>query len=119
MSANETTTARHRASAEDLDRAAQTSRLLSDATRLGILIALLPSQELAVGELASALDRPAPAISQHLAKLRGGALVRSSRVGASIRYRLADEHVVGLVENLLHHTEHLRYAHPPHHRDRA
>ncbi|MFT4215340.1 MAG: metalloregulator ArsR/SmtB family transcription factor [Microbacterium sp.] len=105
-----------RASAADIEQAAQTSRLLAEPTRLGILLALLHERDLAVGELAARVDRPIAAVSQHLAKLKSGGLVRSTRDGASIRYRLGDEHVIGLVENLLHHTEHLRYAVPPHHR---
>ncbi|MFT4229930.1 MAG: metalloregulator ArsR/SmtB family transcription factor [Microbacterium sp.] len=109
-------TPEHRASAADIEHAARTSHLLADPTRLGILLALLYDHELAVGELAERLDRPIPAVSQHLAKLRSGGLVRSTRDGASIRYRLGDEHVTGLVQNLLHHTEHARYAQPPHHR---
>lgn len=106
----------HRPTADDLAQSAQTSHLLADATRLGILVALLEEHELSVGELADRVNRPITAVSQHLAKLRGGELVRASRDGASIRYRLGGEHVTGLVQNLLHHTEHLRYPIPPHHR---
>lgn len=102
--------------AAELDHAASVLQLLSDRTRLAIISLLVPDIELSVGEIATRLERPVPAISQHLAKLRTGKLVLSRRDGTSIRYRLCGEHVSSLVENLLQHTEHELFAEPPHHR---
>ncbi len=101
--------------AAELDHAAAVLQLLSDRTRLGIISILLPGQELSVGEIAQRLERPVPAISQHLAKLKTGRLVLARREGTSIMYRLCGEHVSLLVENLLQHTEHELFAEPPHH----
>lgn len=102
--------------AAELDHAAAVLQLLSDRTRLGIIAILLPGDELSVGEIAQRLERPVPAVSQHLAKLKSGRLVLSRREGTSIKYRLCGEHVSLLVENLLQHTEHELFAEPPHHR---
>ena len=116
MGRPDASTPSYRAAPADIEQAAQISRLLADATRLAILEALIHEHELAVSELAARVDRPIAAVSQHLAKLKSGGLVLSSRSGVSIRYRIGGEHVRHLVENLLQHTEHTRYAQPPHHR---
>lgn len=98
----------------ELDRAVEVLRLLADRTRLAIL-AMLGGVEMPVTAIAEALDRPTPAISQHLAKLRTGRLVTSRREGTTIYYTQPDEHVAALVTNVLHHTEHALYDNPPHH----
>jgi DNA-binding transcriptional ArsR family regulator len=99
----------------DLDAAVDVLRLLADGTRLAILDALHDG-ELSVGALAEILDRPVPAVSQHLAKLRAGNMVLTRRDGVTVYYRHANEHVDALVRNVLHQAEHLRYDTPPHHR---
>ncbi|MCB0913382.1 MAG: winged helix-turn-helix transcriptional regulator, partial [Propionibacteriaceae bacterium] len=69
----------------DLDQAAEVLRLLADPTRLAILT-MLDGAELSVGEIADQLQRPLPAVSQHLAKLRTGRLVTTRRAGTSVYY---------------------------------
>lgn len=98
----------------ELDQAVEVLRLLADRTRLAAL-ATLRDGEMSVGALAEALDRPVPAVSQHLARLRAGRLVTARREGTTIHYSTAGEHVDALVENALHHSEHLLYPAPPHH----
>lgn len=98
----------------DLEHAAAVARLLADRTRLAIL-AMLEGTELPVGSIAETLDRPVPAVSQHLAKLRQGGLVTSRRDGVVVFYGQPDEHVAALVTNLLQHSEHVLYPEPPHH----
>lgn len=99
----------------DLDAAVDVLRLLADRTRLAIL-GLLHDGELSVGVIADQLERPVPGVSQHLAKLRAGHLVATRRDGATVYYRLANEHIDSLVLNVLQQAEHLRYDYPPHHR---
>jgi DNA-binding transcriptional ArsR family regulator len=99
----------------DLDAAVEVLRLLADRTRLAIL-GLLHDRELSVGAIAEMLERPVPAVSQHLAKLRSGRLVQTRRDGVTVYYRHANEHVDALVRHVLQQAEHLRYDHPPHHR---
>jgi DNA-binding transcriptional ArsR family regulator len=88
------------------DAAARTLRLLSDATRLHLLWHLRESER-AVGDLCRAVDRPSPAVSQHLAKLRLGGLVLTRREGTQIFYRLATDHVRELVVDVVAHAQHL------------
>ncbi|GAA4687622.1 ArsR/SmtB family transcription factor [Promicromonospora umidemergens] len=99
----------------DLDHAVQVLRLLADRTRLAIL-AMLDGTEMSVTAIAETLDRPAAAVSQHLAKLRAGHLVTARRDGTTIYYGQPDAHVAALVTGVLQHTEHVLYDVPPHHR---
>lgn len=98
-----------------LDEAVDILRLLADRTRLEILV-LLIGGERAVGSIATAVQRPVPGVSQHLAKLRGGHLVTVRREGTTMYYALSSEHVQSLVTNVIQHSEHVLYAVPPHHR---
>ena len=56
-------------------------RMLADATRVQVLWALV-DREMSVSDLASHIDKPAPSVSQHLAKLRMARLVRTRRGGS-------------------------------------
>jgi ArsR family transcriptional regulator, zinc-responsive transcriptional repressor len=51
-------------------------RMLADVTRVQVLWALA-DRELSVNELAQHVGKPAPSVSQHLAKLRMARLVRT------------------------------------------
>lgn len=99
----------------ELDTAGEVLKLLSDRTRLAIVV-MLDGREMTVSAIAEMLDRPVPAISQHLAKLRGGGLVTSRRQGPTVRYMQPDEHIAELVANILQFAEHRLYPdQPPHH----
>ncbi|QAY63102.1 ArsR family transcriptional regulator [Xylanimonas allomyrinae] len=98
----------------ELDHAVEALRLLADRTRLAIL-AMLSGTEMSVTAIATTLDRPTPAVSQHLAKLRAGNLVACRREGTTIYYTQPDEHVAALVTNALQYGEHVGYVVPPHH----
>jgi DNA-binding transcriptional ArsR family regulator len=57
-----------------------------------------------VRKLAEHFHMPQPAISQHLAALRGAGLVEAVRDGREVRYQLADPEIVaacGLMRNVL------------------
>lgn len=102
------------ASAE-IDVATRVLKLMADRTRLSIL-ALLHDGEMTVTAIAEALDRPVPAISQHLAKLRMADMVQTRKEGTSAFYSQPDVHLSNLVTNALHFAEHRLYPQPPHHR---
>ncbi|RYV49553.1 ArsR/SmtB family transcription factor [Pengzhenrongella frigida] len=99
-----------------LQHAVDVLRLLADGTRLAILATLRDGAEKSVSALAEELDRPTPAVSQHLAKLRAGHLVTSRRAGTTVFYSLSSQHVELLVTNALQHSEHMQFDVPPHHR---
>lgn len=90
-------------------------RMLADPTRVRVLWAL-SGGELSVNELAQQVAKPAPSVSQHLAKLRMARLVRTRREGTTIFYRLENEHVSQLVVDAVFNAEHAGPEVPPHHR---
>ncbi len=93
-------------------------RMLADATRVRVLWALT-SGELSVNELADLVGKPAPSVSQHLAKLRMARLVRTRRDGTTVYYSLENEHVEQLVTDAVYNAEHAGPGIPPHHRSEA
>ena len=91
-------------------------RMLADATRVRVLFALTVG-ELSVNELAETVGKPAPSVSQHLAKLRMARLVRTRRAGTTIFYSLENEHVRQLVVDAVYNAEHAGPGVPSHHRN--
>ncbi|MBV1936362.1 MULTISPECIES: metalloregulator ArsR/SmtB family transcription factor [Streptomyces] len=86
---------------------AATLQALATPSRLRIL-ARLREGPCAVGELAEAADLEQSACSHQLRLLRNLGLVTGERRGRSIVYALYDHHVAELLEQALHHVEHLR-----------
>ena len=83
---------------------AQMFRILSDETRLRVLVSLQESGEMNVGQLCDTLGVPQPTVSRHLAILRMAGLVENRRQGKEIHYSLSDyEHAAAFraVERLL------------------
>ncbi|WP_301150510.1 ArsR/SmtB family transcription factor [Mycobacterium simiae] len=91
-------------------------RMLADPTRIQVLWALA-GNELSVNDLAEQVTKPAPSVSQHLAKLRIARLVRTRRVGTTIFYGLENEHVRQLVVDAVFNAEHAGPGVPSHHRN--
>lgn len=92
--------------------------MLADASRVQLLWALI-DRELSVNELAEHIGRPAPAVSQHLAKLRMARLVQTRRAGTQVFYRIANDHIAQLVTDAVHNAEHAGPDVPGHHREDA
>jgi len=72
----------------DLQHASQHFKLLSDSTRLRLLM-LVDREELSVAELAAITQLAQPRVSTHLAKLKEAGLVNDRRQGVSVYYRMA------------------------------
>ncbi len=79
---------------------AQVFKLLSDETRLRILLYLAQAGELHVTDLCSKLEQSQPAVSHHLALLRVSSLIESRREGKhnfySVRTDTFGEMIVSL-----------------------
>jgi DNA-binding transcriptional ArsR family regulator len=90
---------------EQAHLAAESLRLLADATRIKILWALLQGES-SVTCLAELVGATTTAVSQHLAKLRLAGLVRGRREGTFVYYTAADAHVRNLLAEALGHAQH-------------
>jgi DNA-binding transcriptional ArsR family regulator len=98
-----------------VELAAEVFALLSDATRIRIILTLRDG-ELAVGELAERVGKSPTAVSQHLAKLRWAKVVATRQEGTRVFYSLIDEHARELVTHAVFQAEHVVDGNPPHHR---
>lgn len=103
---------------EQVDLVVEVFRMLADATRVQVLWALT-SREMSVNDLATHIGKPAPSVSQHLAKLRMARLVHTRRKGTTIYYSLDNDHVGQLVTDAVFNAEHAGPGVPAHHRDAA
>ena len=88
---------------------ADAMRALSAASRVRLLYELRGS-EMSVGELADSVDLTPAATSQQLRTLRHLKLVVARRQGQSVRYRLYDDHVGALLDEIRNHVEHAAYG---------
>lgn len=79
-----------------LARSAQIFKILSNAKRLEILYAIV-DRELSVGQLERVVKLSQSALSQHLAVLRNGDVVKTRRVAQTIFYILKDENIKKLL----------------------
>jgi DNA-binding transcriptional ArsR family regulator len=104
--------------ADQVALAVEVFRMLADGTRIQILWALI-DREMPVAELAAAIGKPGPSVSQHLAKLRMARLVRTRRDGNQIFYQLENDHVRELIVDAVQNAEHAGPAVPAHHRVRG
>lgn len=99
---------------EQVDLAVEVFRMLSDATRVQLLWALLDGER-PVNELADAVGKPSAGVSQHLAKLRMARLVSTRRQANQVFYRIESEHVRQLVADAIYQAEHATSGIPEHH----
>ena len=99
--------------AQFVELAVEVFGMLADATRVRIILALRGG-ELSVNTLATAVDKPASAVSQHLAKLRMARIVVARHEGNRVFYRLENEHASQLVTDAIHQAEHT-LGRPRHH----
>jgi len=101
---------------DQVDLVVEVFRMLADATRVQVLWALV-NREMSVNDLAEHVGKPAPSVSQHLAKLRMARLVRSRRQGTTIFYTIENDHIGQLVTDAVFNAEHAGPGVPGHHRD--
>jgi len=94
------------ASSQYVDLAAEVFSLLSDATRIRIILALRRG-ELSVGEIAERVGKSPTVVSQHLAKLRWARIVATRKEGTRVYYNLIDEHARQLVTHAVFQAEHV------------
>ena len=97
-----------------VEMAAEVFRLLSDPTRIQIVLALRTG-ELSVNQLAEVVGKTPMTISQHLAKMRWARMVAVRKDGTRMFYSLIDEHARRLVGEAVFQAEHALDETPAHH----
>jgi DNA-binding transcriptional ArsR family regulator len=96
------------ASDSDVAELANMFRLLGDTTRLRIVLACL-DESISVGDIAAQLELSPSLVSHHLRLLRAARVVKADRQGKQVFYAAADQHVSGVLADML---EHIAEPHP-------
>ncbi|WP_082054360.1 ArsR/SmtB family transcription factor [Methyloterricola oryzae] len=87
---------------EPVEELADLFRLLGDSTRLHIVLTCL-NEPISVGEIASRLDLSQSLVSHHLRLLRAARIVKATRQGKQVFYIAADQHISGMLTEMLEH----------------
>ena len=87
---------------QELTILAETFRLLGDPSRLRILARCMAGAA-AVSEISEELELSQSLVSHHLRLLRGARLVRGERQAKNVFYEIADQHVSGMISDMIHH----------------
>jgi ArsR family transcriptional regulator len=82
---------------------AEMFRLMSDPTRLRIILACLDAPA-AVGEMAERLGISASLVSHHLRLLRAARLLQADRRGRQVFYAVQDDHVRSMLSDMVDHV---------------
>ncbi|WP_086347373.1 ArsR/SmtB family transcription factor [Candidatus Enterococcus clewellii] len=90
---------------EDIQKVSQLYKVLSDPTRLRILL-ILQRGELNVTAIAEELSMEQSAVSHQLKLLRQNRVVKSQREGKTIFYSLDDDHVIDILTQTFKHISH-------------
>lgn len=89
-------------SSSDVEQMCQIFHILSDASRLKIVLALI-NGDMCVYHLTEVCDSSVSAVSHQLRVLRDNNIVRSKRMGKNVEYSIADNHVREIVEMAVAH----------------
>lgn len=84
-------------SSEDVEKIARIFHMLADANRLKIVMALMKG-DMCVYHLTEVCEASQSAVSHQLRVLRDNKIVKARRLGQSVEYSIADEHVREIVE---------------------
>ncbi|EGO5990931.1 ArsR family transcriptional regulator [Enterococcus sp. DIV1325a] len=90
---------------EEIKQVSQLYKVLSDPTRLRILL-LLKEGEHNVTVISEQLGMEQSAVSHQLKLLRDSRVVKARREGKTIFYTLDDHHVIDILNQTFEHIEH-------------
>ncbi len=90
---------------EEIKQVSQLYKVLSDPTRLRILL-LLKEDEHNVTAISEQLGMEQSAVSHQLKLLRDSRVVKARREGKTIFYTLDDHHVIDILNQTFEHIEH-------------
>ncbi|MFC4697463.1 ArsR/SmtB family transcription factor [Enterococcus aquimarinus] len=90
---------------QEIEKVSRIFKLLSDATRLKILLTL-EQGERNVTSIAEVVQMEQSAVSHQLKLLKDNRMVKARREGKTVFYRLDDQHVFDILEETLEHIRH-------------
>lgn len=96
-----------RLDASNAQAVAETMQALATPSRL-LILGRLRHGPAGVGELVEDVGMAQSAVSHQLRVLRHLGLVTGTRSGRAVVYTLHDDHVAALLDQAVHHAEHLR-----------
>jgi DNA-binding transcriptional ArsR family regulator len=82
---------------------AEMFRLMSDPSRLSIVLSCL-AERVSVGEMAQRLGLSPSLVSHHLRLLRAARLLQADRQGRQVFYQITDEHVLRMLRDMVAHV---------------
>ncbi|WP_456276200.1 ArsR/SmtB family transcription factor [Bacillus sp. AK128] len=88
-----------------VDEASRIFKALGDPTRIKILY-LLSQEECSVNHICEVLEMSQSAVSHQLSTLRNLRLVKYNRVGNTFFYTYDDDHVISILQQVIHHIQH-------------
>lgn len=89
----------------EIERVSQIFKMLSDVTRLKIVLSLKTSEK-NVTSIAESVAMEQSAVSHQLKLLRANRVVKSRREGKTVVYSLDDEHVIDILDETFQHIRH-------------
>lgn len=92
-------------SERDIIELCETFKILSDTTRLKIVLALMKS-ELCVYDICEVVGITQSAASHQLRVLRSAHLAKYRKSGKMVFYSIDDDHVSGIIRQALEHIKH-------------
>ena len=93
---------RDRMAEDQVVELAEMFRLMSDPTRLRIILACLDAP-VSVGDMAEGLGLSASLVSHHLRLLRAARLLQADRRGRQVFYVVGDSHIRSMLTDLVDH----------------
>jgi ArsR family transcriptional regulator, lead/cadmium/zinc/bismuth-responsive transcriptional repressor len=94
---------RDRIGEDQVVQLAEMFRLMSDPTRLRIILACLDAPA-APGEMAERLGISASLVSHHLRLLRAARLLGADRRGRQVFYAVGDQHIRSMLSDMVDHV---------------
>ena len=92
-----------RLSEDQVHELAEMFRLMSDPSRLRIVLSCL-NEKVSVGEMATRLNLSPSLVSHHLRLLRAARLLQADRQGRQVFYQVTDEHVLRMLGDMVDHV---------------
>jgi len=94
---------RDRIAEDQVVELAEMFRLMSDPTRLRIILACLDAP-VSVGDMADGLGLSASLVSHHLRLLRAARLLQADRRGRQVFYVVGDSHIRSMLTDMVDHV---------------